>query len=221
MRPTIFLFFFLTSISIFGQSKSLKIYSNFLLLGSERYKSEPIFIATRDNNNGFEFEQITIAFRKEKEKRFWEYEAGFLMFSEEDSINQLDHFDVHFRVEKGYQLKESSNGKFKFYLSPAAKAYYWKEEDIPKNTIDEFPITNWLGGINLTIFLRGEYHFSEQWHLDLNISFFGSNFGVDFQKIENPILTDRQQTQGGYDFDIRQERILRIGLGYTFKKSKT
>lgn len=213
MRSTIFLFFFLTSFSIFGQSKSLKIYSNFLLLGSERYSVVPAF---EQKNNLFEFEQITIAFRKEKEKRYWEYEAGFLLFNNEaDSLFQLKHIDGHIRVEKGYKFKESSNGKFKFYLSPALKGYYLKEENTPKTTTN-FPITNWVGGINLALFVRGQYHFNDKWYLDVNTSLVGASFGINLQKIENPMLFDNQQAQGGFDFDVLSEQLLRIGLGYNF-----
>ena len=119
------------------------------------------------------------------------------------------------RLELGFKVRESKNKKFKLYISPALKAYLLVEDEISKSP-SIFPSSRLLAGLNASIFLRGEYHFSDLFYLDVNTTFVGGSFGVDFQEIEDPSLTDLQQRQGGFDMDFFFERLLRIGIGYKF-----
>lgn len=211
MKSFLLSFFICCTFTAFSQTKSLKVYSNFVYLNSERYVIPSVF----QESSALDFEQFSLAYRTEKEKSFWEYEAGLVLFQKSNSNNTLtlDHIDMHLRIERGFKVKTSENNKFRFYISPALKAYYLVEKTNPQ-TSTTFPKTHWIAGINGALFFRGQYHFSEKWYLDFNTSFIGGNLGVDFQKVENPALTINQQTQGGFDFDILGERILRIGLGY-------
>ena len=197
------------SFTLFGQTKSIKIYSNFLYLNSERYNRN----ALSEEKTPFEFEYFTLGYRKEKEESFWEYEAGLVLFQKDNISTSLNHVDAHFRIERGFKIRESSNGKFKFYISPSAKVYFLSEKtDSKVSTV--FPMKEWIAGINGALFLRGEYHFSEKLYLDFNTTFIGGSLGINYQTIENPILTTNQRTQGGFDFDALGERLLRIGIGY-------
>ena len=193
-----------------GQDKSIKVYSNFLYLNSERYS-----ILFNPNKKGFEFEQVSLAYRKRNEKTFFELEGGLLTFKEELPDFAKDHFDIHIRGEQGFKMRESANGKFLFYISLAAKIYYWREDDLPKTSAN-FETNTWSTGLNGALFLRGEYHFNEKFYLDVNTTFLGGTLSAQFSTLKDPILTVNQQTQGGFDFDILSERLLRIGIGYKF-----
>jgi len=204
--------FLFSSFYLSGQNQSIKIYSNFLYLNSERYS-----LRFNSSQKGFEFEQVRLAYRKTKEKSFFELEGGLLAFKKEESIFTKNHFDIHIRGEQGFKIRATKNGKFLMYLSLAAKVYYWTEDDLPK-TSSSFETNTWTSGLNGALFFRGEYHLNEKFYLDVNTTFLGGNLSVLFTTTKNPALTERQQTQGGFDFDILTERLLRIGVGYKFGK---
>ena len=58
----------------------------------------------------------------------------------------------------------------------------------------------------------------DRFYIELNTSINGATFGLDFDKVANPNLTERQQKQGGFDFDAFGERLVRIGVGFVLNK---
>ena len=79
-----------------------------------------------------------------------------------------------------------------------------KVDPLSKMDLDKDLINRLFGGTEVDIQPQG--------NIDLT-------FGVDFQNIENPILTKRQQKQGGFDFDMNIQLNVQGSIGEKLKLS--
>ncbi len=96
----------------------------------------------------------------------------YMTFEEYMEWNAQQQEQAYFEQVAGYSDEEGGTG-----LRDPIEAF-----DIKRNLLDRL-----FGGSNVDIRPQGEI---------------GLTFGVDFQKVENPTLTLRQQRQGGFDFDM-------------------
>ena len=103
--------------------------------------------------------------------------------------NVTEEEQEYFRQLSGLSSNTSVNGK----VDPLSKM------DLDKDLLNRL-----FGGTEVNIQPQG--------NIDLT-------FGVDFQNIENPILTKRQQKQGGFDFDMAIQLNVQGSIGEKLKLS--
>ncbi len=113
----------------------------------------------------------------------------YMTFNEYMDWRAKEEEKQYFRQLSGLSSNTSVNGK----VDPLSKM------DLDKDLINRL-----FGGTEVNIQPQG--------NIDLT-------FGVDFQNIENPILTKRQQKQGGFDFDMNIQLNVQGSIGEKLKLS--
>ncbi len=237
----IFLFIFFRCFNIQAQeaedkNRAVKLYSNFHILNSEEASNFQL-----PDSSGFHFHNISVAFSKNKKntKRFIEGELSFLYRNKDGDRLLTETFfdtlmtpprlitseknvpinseDIVFRLrfELGRWVKNFEDKKLKLGWSPSLGAYVHSSKVTPK-TSESFPITSFQAFFKIALVPRVQYSLTPNLFLDLNFPIQIMSFGFDSTTIENPVLTERQQKQGGFDFDLTGEVLMRFGVGYRF-----
>ena len=219
-----------------SKNKALKIYTNFHILNTPEASRFQL-----PDPSGFHFHNISVAFFKNRKKpnRFFEGEFSFLYREKEGdkSITEtsfdtivtpprlivtqkevpIETEDLVFRLrfELGRWVKKMNEEKLKLGWSPSVEAFIHSSKETNKSE-ESFPATGFNASLKLAVVPRVQYDLTSKLFLDLNIPIQFMSFGLDYNTIENPILTDQQKKQGGFDFDLTGEVLLRLGLGYRF-----
>ena len=200
--------------SLWAQENSVKLYSNFLYLNSEYIPTRYAYEAKLFNYNS-----ISVAFRRiTKRGLIHELEAKAFFKKQNDASGEVQWKDIQVR----YQLGAYSATLFnKIKIQPAgALTIFHSTEEIDVADFNEYKITNDRNGFNLSFFIHAEYPISEQLYLDINTSFLGFAFYLDYRETENPNIAELQRRLGGFHIEWYPTRLLRIGIGYTFGKKK-
>jgi len=185
----------------------LKAYASFLYLNSD-YNPRPYDFSEEP----FRFWGITpaISFRDKESLIIHEFEPKF-WYSTRDNDN-IKEYEIGFRYEMCWYLKNEIFPGMRFRWGPSARIYYY-DADVKANPMG-FMVHQQTGGLEFSLAAHLEYQLSEKLKIELTTSNFNLNFSVDYQYLNNPALTERQKQQGGFDFDLFGQRILRLGLGY-------
>lgn len=195
-----------------AQDRSLKVYANIQYLNSRPMPSIFNYTPALLAYNG-----ISLAYSVKKEMWKNEFEIGGNIYHLDEPF--AEGFSYYLRYEKGYYtpLEILKKGKLAFGL--AGKIFYLGEY-FRVSTVGGWPLKNEVGGLALEAFIHIEYKITNQFYLDLNSNFSPITFGLNRLRIDNPNLSVRQRTTGGFDFDMLSERLLRIGFAYKFKQKK-
>ncbi|MFT5165861.1 MAG: hypothetical protein ACI8P3_001091 [Saprospiraceae bacterium] len=211
----IFPFLLIIPVIAHTQENSIKIYANALYFNSEQEPREIDYEPGAINYYG-----LTFNFRKVNNKRqFHQFETRIDSRKIDKGAYELNRLALHFRYEFGKYLKESADGKFKFQLSGAAKIFLLKE-DIRRSQEFANPLTTDNKGLNFTVFGTVEYHITDRIYVEAGTSITGLTILYEKKVIDNPALTARQRSFASLDRGGFSERLLRIGVGYTFKLNK-
>lgn len=195
----------------FSQTKSIKIYSNFLLFNSDQFPRERDYKPSTINYQG-----ITFAYHSQKPNATFQQIEGRVNIKKtsENGID-INRSAFHIRYEYGKYLVTNKNEKLKFAVSGASKLYY-QFEDISGSLI--FTSNDSEVGLNITTFANLEYNFSKNIFLELGLSPFGFNFGLVTSKFDNPSIPESRQRSSSFYFSGFNERLLRLGVGYRFRR---
>jgi len=219
-----------------AKNKAFKIYSNFHILGTEEASRFQL-----TDSSSFHFLNLSIAFSKNRKKpnRFMEGEISFLYSNKDgDRLLRETSFDTivtpprliiserlvpissedivfRLRFELGRWVKTFKEEKLKLGWSSSYEAHIHTSEITPRSS-DTFLTSEFQAYLILALIPRIQYDLTSNLFLDLNFPIEIMSLGVDFTTIDNPILTDRQKKQGGFNYDIGGEILLRFGLGYRF-----
>ena len=186
----------------------IKVYGNFLYLNSY-YNPRPYNFMQEP----FRFWGITpaISFREKTRRMIHEFEPKFWASVRDE--NNIEEFEVGLRYELNWYLKRALFPGFRFRYGPSARVYYY-HADVKKDVNNGFPAEAQNGGLEFSFSIHFEYQISDHLRFELTSNNFNVNFAVDFLYYENPALTERQKQQGGFDFELFNQRILRLGLAY-------
>lgn len=192
-----------------AQNESLKIYSNFM-----RANQKP---ALFDNDEGVKFRGLSLAYRIWNGKISQEFEVRFNARNKSELGDTSNSWEGHVR----YEIGKFWNVTDQLIIQRTVSAtLYHLNEDLNFEDISIFPVNRMISGIEIGGFLHFIYEFKNNIYLDLNTSVLSASFGTQFTAIENPMLTELQRRQGGFDFDIIFFANFRIGVGYIFNAKK-
>jgi hypothetical protein len=186
----------------------VKVYSYFLYFNSN-YNPRPYNFSTEP----FRFWGITpaVSFRESRRLMVHEFEPKFWASVRDD--NNIEEYEVGLRYELNWYLKKDIFPGFRFRYGPSARIYYY-HADVKKDVMNGFPVVAQNGGLEFSFSIHFEYLFSDHFRIEISSNNFNFNFAVDDVYYDNPALTERQKSQGGFDFEVFGQRILRIGIGY-------
>lgn len=138
-----------------------------------------------------------------------------LMFITNVIAGSSDDLNIGLRFEKGRWIERLSTKKIKIGFSTSVRAFghFSKFESFDANFYsrdrDQYFLV--LGFVP-----RVKFNLTSKVHLVVHFPFELLGFGLDFEEIQNPILTTSQQRQGGFNFNLGGEALIRFGVGYTF-----
>jgi hypothetical protein len=197
-------------VEIEGPKKEIiiKTYVDFLYFNSQ-YHPRP-YDFTKEF---FRFWGITaaISFRDKESLVIHEFEPRF-WYSTRDNEN-IKEYEIGLRYERCWYLKNDIFPGVRFRWGPSARIYYYNA-DVVASSSNGFPLNVHNGGLELSMAAHIEFRITEKLKIELTTSNFNLNFAVDYQYNDNPNLTERQKSQGGFDFDLFDQRIMRLGIGY-------
>lgn len=193
-----------------AQEQSLKLYTNLF-----RFRHHPTIF----ENNSIDFRGLSLAYKYINDNRIaHEFEARFNTKSRSLPDDTFKNWEAQFRYEIGKYWMLSDK---LFVQRSVATSLYHLSEDINVATYNIFPQKNTYSGAKVSCFIHLEYYLTNHIYLDLNTSLISTSFEIDITQIENPNLTENQQRQSGFDFDVTFVSMFRIGVGYIFNKRKT
>lgn len=225
MKKTFPFILFLISffaISSFAQKKekeieqSLKIYAAFQYFPTgnipHHYFELPNFSYNstslaffRENKSNRKFVEITLSYFKKSE-------TG--LFTDPITTSaKTENTKVGLRVERGVWLERFSSKKIKIGLGPSLRLMTNFSKLTPTGGI-VFARERKQYFLALSFVPRIQYNINSKFYLSLNFPFDILTVGVDLETIKNPNLTSSQQEQGGFDFNIGGEALIRFGVGY-------
>lgn len=243
MRKTFLSFLFLTFLfSTISQAqdeekemeRSLKIYSSFQYLPLGNL---PIYSF---NLPAFSYNSTALGFyRGNKTKnRFIEFSLSFSKRSDEGKVTQTtidtssinnpplivlrnsyhgksNELNVGLRFERGRWLERISTEKFKIGIGSSVRAFM-HISDLKSTDPGYYPREREQYYLVFGVVPRIRYEVNSKFYFTLQFPFELFGFGVDFWTIKNPALTETQQKNGGADFNIGGETLIRLGAGYKF-----
>lgn len=209
------LLFSMGTASVQGQtattSSTVIVYKDFLFLNAPSafrfFDYDPAFL----NDYGY-----AIALHKRMgERKFRQYEIKLAPASgeTEEWTYQRNLFQLNYR--RGKYWKKTANSAVKIRHGYSVGLQYIEEDRSPLIS-SEFPLDRTYYDISIDYILGAEFFISETIRFDIGFSPVVMSFGTDRYYNDNPALTERQKTQGGFDFDLVGQRTLKIGLGITF-----
>lgn len=198
--------------NLHAQNNSIKLYANLPILNSN-----PNLRAFDYNQSFIKFSGLSLAISTRKELWRNEYEIGGQILHLD--LEEYSGYIAQFRYQRARYLKKKFLKKGQAAFGIGAKIYLFNENRDPI-TAASFPIRRSAGGIAIGPFAHFEYDLTKNIFVDINSNLLAFNLGFDRQRIENPLLTDRQQTTGGFDFDALAEHLLRVGIGFRFGKKE-
>jgi len=207
LTSTFFIFCFCFSY-LTAQQNNIKLYSNFPYLNSNP-NPKPF----NYNQSFIKFSGLSLAFSTRKELWRNEYEIGGQILHL--NLEEYSGYIAQFRYQRARYLKTKILKKGQAAFGIGAKIYFFNENREPV-TAASFPIQRNNGGIAIGPFAHFEYDLTNSIFIDINSNLHAFNFGLDRQIVENPLLTERQQRTGGFDFDVWSDHLLRIGIGFRF-----
>lgn len=206
---------FLFTISCYSilssQENSIKLYANLPF-----WNSKPIPRAFNYEEAFITFNGLSLAFSNRNDLWRNEYEIGGQPLHL--NLEEYAGYSVYFRFQRARYLSTKILKKGQLAFGIAARLYVFNETFDP-STSATFPLEFNSSGISIGPFAHFEYALSKNIFIDINSNLLSLNFELNRQRIENPFLTERQQTTGGFDFDLLTERLLRIGIGYRFSQN--
>lgn len=238
--PSLLFLICLFTISSFAQKEenemeqSLKIYTSFQYLPSGNL---PQYYFELPN---FSYNSTALGFYRENKSknRFIEYSLSFskrsdegnrmtstvdtstisnppLMFITNTYFGKSNELNIGLRYEKGRWIEKFSTEKIKIGFSTSLQAFA-HFSDIETVESGFFPSNREQYYFTLGFVPRIRYDLNSKFYFSLNFPFDILGFGIDLETIENPALTSNQQEQGGFNFDIGGEALIRFGIGYKF-----
>lgn len=236
MKKTFLSILFLVSLfssATFAQNEakeiewSLKIYSSFEYFSTGEvpyhYFELPKFSYNsaslaffRENKSKQKFIEISFSYFKKTEFGLFSETITTPMVSIMTTISAItDDLKIGLRVEQGRWMEKLSTEKIKIGFGTSIRLLVNSSKLIPRGSgIDSrdrkqyFLILSFVPGIR--------YDLNSKFYFSLNFPFDILRFGLDLETIDNPVLTSKQQEQGGFDFNIGGEALIRLGVGYNF-----
>lgn len=214
--------------------QSIKFYSSFQYLFSgnmPNYYLDP---------SSFSFNSASIGCYREKksESKFIEVSLSFFKRSTKGSIIQTtvdtstisnpplmfttniysgisDDLNIGLRFEKGRWIDRLSTSNLKIGFSTAVRTF------VHFSNFDSFDAGFYSRDREQYFLVLGfvpriKYNLTSKFYLALQFPFELVGIGLDFEEIGNPVLSASQQRQGGFNFNIGGEALIRLGVGYNF-----
>ena len=194
-----------------AQEHSLKLYSN--IVRANVY--QPNHFDFRDQQAAFR--GISLAYKRLNNGISHEFEARFNVRSRSLPNDTFSSWETQFRYERGKYWKLTDK---LFVQRGLAASFFHLNEDISVISYNVFPVKINTSGVDLSYFFHLEYHITSNLYLDLNAPIISTNVGVQFSEVANPMLTERQQRQGGFDFNGTFFGMVRLGFGYMLNNKK-
>jgi hypothetical protein len=117
------------------------------------------------------------------------------------------------RYEHIVQFGKRNNSRLVPSLGLGVNPYYERMSYLPKTTIS-FPIVILETGFRTYITPRATYYFSRKFFMDVNVPLALAGFSIQYQKIQDPSLSNSQQKYGVMNFDMFRNMLsARVGLG--------
>jgi hypothetical protein len=230
----------LFTISSFAQEEekeiehSLKIYASFQYLpaGSfpQYYFDLPDFSYNstalgfyRENKSKNRFVEFSLSFSKRSDEgnvfqRTIDTSTLFnppVMFFTNTYFGKSNELNIGLRFERRRWIEKISSEKIKIGFSSSLRAFA-HFSDIETAESEVFPSNREQYYLTLGFVPRIRYDLNSKFYFSLNFPFDILGFGIEKETIENPVLTINQQEQGGFNFDIGGEALIRFGVGYKF-----
>lgn len=198
-----------TMTSLFSQSSELILYKDFFYFNSKPFLQSSAYEVKSIDNYGW-----SMAYKKIKnESRYNQLEAKVFFSKSDDASAPFDRKEILLNFRRGKYLKKQLFNVLKVRYGPSLNVNLVTEE-LEIGTDRAFRRENISGGIGLSVFGGIEYSLSNRLNIHIDTNLLGMSFSTKYSNIENPVLTERQQRQGGFDFELFGERILKIGIGY-------
>ncbi|NOQ70703.1 MAG: hypothetical protein GQ574_01805 [Crocinitomix sp.] len=217
-----------------GNSKELKLYSNFAWQSSERtvgYDTtfnqpitenyletslgyfSPAFSWATAKGNRHEIELSRLQINQIDESTFVDYTDGqnpvFLSGDIKTAILIALRYEYNFRF-----FKKKEDMKFKPSLGLAIRPYYSKSIFQP-HLSTQFPSNQSDIGALVSIIPRITYDLNERWFIDLNMPVNLAEFKLHSNTYFNPALPKNQQTVTTLEFEtLPSQYLIRLGVGF-------
>lgn len=184
----------------------IKGYVNFLYFNSGYHPNYHNF-----EKEFFRFWAVTpaVSFRNLESLKVHELEPKF-WYSNRDNVKE---YEFGLRYELCWYLKKEIVSGLRFRWGGSSRIYYYKA-DIAFDPMFNNPTKEQNGGLELSLAAHLEYQIFKKIKVELTTSNLNINFALDYHYTDNPLLTESQKTQGGFDFEIFNQRILRLGIGF-------
>lgn len=212
-------------------SKSLKIYSSFQYLPSNQL---PTYFIDPPN---FFYNSTAIGYYKGNEMtgKYMEFGLSFgkrksegtilrrtvdtntinnppIMFITSGSFATSNDLNVGIRFEMGKWIKSLSKGKVKVGVGGLVHLFGHFSDLNPTET-NFFTEERQQYYLTLGVVPRIRYDLNSKVNLAIQFPFEMIGVGLNLLEIDNPALADNQRTQGGFDYNIGGEALIRLGIG--------
>ena len=196
----------------------LKLYNVFGYFNQR--ENTPYFIK-RDKDFSWTGISPAIKIHKAHSQMNWELAVRYGIAKQRTMASTFKEQDFSIRTEWGKYMKAGFIKNARLQISASARLFVYLSDEVPTAISPGFRITSEAGGISFSVVPHLELPLSEVLFLDINTSLLNFYYGVNFNRVHNPVLTINQQQQGGFELTIWSEYILRIGIGYRlFRKEK-
>jgi len=153
----------------------------------------------------------SISFQNPDRRRVFEFEPRVRISKRDEGYISDKEFAI--RMEWSYYLRKKLFKTIKVRWGISPRPYFYYGVKSPRNNVG-YIVRKTTGGLAFSWVLHLEYDLSDRVFVDLSTSNLFLDFGLDYQFNDNPVLAERQKRQGGFDFDMGGERLLRVGMGY-------
>ncbi len=193
-----------------GSKKEINLiaYTNFLYFNSG-YNPRPYNFS----KELFRFWGITpaISFRDKEKSIVHEFEPKFWATVRDN--NNIEEYEMGLRYELNWYFKKVFLHGLSFRFGPSTRIYYYRA-DAKSDVRNGFPVKAQNGGIEFSSSVHFIYKLSKHFKIVITSNNFNLNFAIDNVYYDNPMLNERQKSQGGFDFDGFGQQILRLGIAY-------
>ena len=204
----------------------IKVYYNFLHTSSETDYGDPTLSQVRERAST-NFGVVIPAFVVAKNKARHEIElSNFRINNSKNVVTapasnggtvaisgvRVLYIHMAVRYEFAFNLLDTKSLSGLF-LGASVQPFIDYARSIPETSLS-FPIRNRQLGARLHLIPRYTYDIGKRWFIDVNFPINMVVAGHDGQRVENPVLTTKQQCNGGFDTDFFNNIFqVRIGIG--------
>jgi len=195
-----------------SQNTQIVLYKDFFFLNTNTSYEYLNYERMLFNDHGY-----AVAFHREKDERmFRQWEVKLALDNSSVGTREIDYQEYQVSYRRGkYWEKPLFKSAIRPRHSVSAHLNYIVE-DSRSPLSSEFPIERTYYGIGLDYAIGMEFSLFENLNLHIDCNLISVDFGNAQRLSKDPTLTLRQQQQRGFNFDLKLQRILKLGLGIQF-----